>query len=75
MAFQNTSWLPKKKVAFEVHVNHLGESSMNSGSSPRKMRVPHAYEAVHASSDQQAVLLTKVKRLDAFVDAENCLVT
>ena len=38
------------------------------------MWVPHAYEPVHASSDQQAVLLTEVERLDAFVDAENCLV-
>ena len=39
------------------------------------MRVPHSYESVHASSDQQAVLLTKVKGLDTFVNGENCLVT
>lgn len=39
------------------------------------MWVPHAYESVHASSDQQAVLLTKVKCLDTFVDGENRLVT
>lgn len=48
---------------------------MISGSSPRKMGVPHAYESVHPTGDQQAVLLTEVKSLDSFVDDENRLVT
>ena len=39
------------------------------------MWVPHAYQSVHASSDQKAVLLTKVKGLDTFGYVENCLVT
>lgn len=38
------------------------------------MWVPHAYESVHAAGDQQAVLLTKVKRFDTLVDGENRLV-
>lgn len=38
------------------------------------MWVPHAYESVHATSDQQATLLTKVKCLDTFVDDEDLLV-
>lgn len=42
--------------------------------SPRKDGVPHAYEPVQASSDQQAVLLAKVERLDAFVNGEDPLV-
>lgn len=79
MAFQNPSWFPKKEnkphcFFFFNDVTRLKVNPLSSGSSPREMWVPHAYQSVHASSDQQAVLLTEVERLDAFVDAENCLV-
>lgn len=50
------------------------EILLNSVFLPGKVWVPHAYEPVQASSDQQAMLLTKVKCLDTFVDDENPLV-
>lgn len=53
----------------------LKKGHQNFGSSPRKMWVPQAYESVHSSGDQQAVLLTEVERLHAFLDGESCLVT
>ncbi len=81
VAFQNTSWFPKNKTEtkrrrklFKFMLIVL-KNEQNSGSSPRKMGVPQSYEFVHASSDKQAVCLTNVKHLDAFVDGENYLVT
>lgn len=80
VTFQNTTWFPEMKSRTKQHVtfwdnlNNLDEFSLHSGSSPRKMWVPHAYESVHAASDQQTVLLTKVKGFDTFMDGENRLV-
>lgn len=48
---------------------------LNSGSSPAKMWVPDSDESVQASSDQHAVLVTKVEALDTFVNGKNSLVS
>lgn len=64
----------QKKTPRVIKTNNLTEILLNSVFLPRKVWVPHAYEPVQASSDQQAVLLTQVKCLDTFVDDENPLV-
>lgn len=80
MALQQARRLPDKGnqkkrgcVLFEMPDNFAWTPS-NSSFSPRRDGVPHAYESVQASGDQQAVLSAKVERLDAFMDSEDPLV-
>lgn len=62
----------KQKVFYTPVCNVVPEKP--SASSHRTIAVPDANAPVHAAGDQQAVLATEVKGLDASVDGENSLV-
>lgn len=63
-----------ERLRFIYTPDNVEQIPSNSFFSPRNDGVPHAYESVQASGDQQALPLAKVECLDAFMNSEDPLV-